>query len=233
MEHTEHKEHNTSKIPLFWLEFGKFVKKFILNKKIMLSFLALVVAVIIATVIYVVVQEKQKKEIKNLYVDAFYKYSEIQNDMSNINMERAGRAIAALEKVVHYGKNFPELYLAYFELGNIYVSLNKMDLAKKYYQQASLADKDFFIRGKAVLNIAKMLQNEEKYDEAIKVYEDIVADYKNFYRDVAYYFMGMCYEKKGNIDKAITAFKMVNKESSYGEQAQSSIEIIEQLKRLN
>jgi len=217
----------------FWLQFANFVKKILLNKKIMLTALLAIVAVIIATIVFVLIQEKHRKAVKLLYVDAFYKYSEIQNDMTKINMERAGRAIAALEKVVNYNYKFPEYYLAHYELGNIYISLNKLDLAKKHYQALTNADKDLFIRGKALINLAKIYQHEEKYDEALKIYNDLVSTYQDYNRDVAYYFMGICYEKKGNIDKAISAYKMVNKESAYGQEAEKSIQIIEQLKRLN
>jgi tetratricopeptide (TPR) repeat protein len=152
--------------------------------------------------------------------------------MDKLNMERAGIAISQLEKVTETGYAFPENFLAYYELGNIYAALDKLELAQKYYLKLKEADEDFFVRGKALLNLAKIYQTQKKYDEAIEIFELLISDYDNYYQDMAYFFMGMVYEAKNETDKAISSYKMVRKDTSYQFEAEKNIEVLNRLQNL-
>jgi tetratricopeptide (TPR) repeat protein len=110
--------------------------------------------------------------------------------------------------------------------------LDKLELAQKYYLKLKEADEDFFVRGKALLNLAKIYQTQKKYDEAIEIFELLISDYDNYYQDMAYFFMGMVYEAKNETDKAISSYKMVRKDTSYQFEAEKNIEVLNRLQNL-
>ena len=128
--------------------------------------------------------------------------------------------------------SFPENYLAKYDLATIYLSLNKIDLALPYLESIKNAPKKFFIRGKALIELGKLYQNQENFDLSLAMYNQVIADYTNFYKDTAYYYRGMLYEFQGKIDLAISSYKMVHKESAYGMDAERNIDLIEKAKRL-
>lgn len=217
----------------FWKKTGKFLEKVIFNKKIFYSVLSGIVIALTLIIIFVVRHENQHEEVKKLYAEAFFKYREIQSEtMDKLNQDRAGLAIMALEKVDETGYSFPENYLAKYDLASIYLSLNKTDLALPYLESLKAAPKKFFIRGKALIELGKLYQNQENFDQALAIYNGIISDYTNFYKDMAYYHRGMLYEFQGKIDLAISSYKLVNKDSAYGMDAERNIDLIEKAKRL-
>lgn len=224
---------NEKKQHKVWDKIAPFLKNSLLNRKVFYPAMGLILAALAVTVFLVIRYENRHEEVKKLYAEAFYKYRDIQSEMDKLNQERAGLALAALEKVSETGYDFPENYLAEYDLAVIYLSLNKPDLAQKKFEAVMKAPKNLFVRGKAMAELAKLYQNQEKYDEALSVYQRMIDDYTNFYRDMAYYSRGMVYEIQGKIDLAISSYKLVGKESSYGFDAERSIEVIEKVKRLN
>ncbi|HCL57456.1 MAG TPA: hypothetical protein DHW82_10670 [Spirochaetia bacterium] len=224
--------HRTGKQDFLIEKIGIFVKQTLLKRKVFNWMLLALLVVVVVAIAVVIVRENHRKEVKALYTAGFYKYKEIGNQLDDTNKARAGAAKAELEKVIEKGYQFPEYYLAQFNIGNIYIFLNEPDKAKKYFQAVEEADKDFFVRPKAMLGLARIFQNEGNYEEALKIYERVLNDYQDYNQDFAHYLMGICYEKKGEIDKAVENYKKIREDSSYKAEADKSLEIIEKLNQL-
>lgn len=223
----------------FWKKFEDFAKKVLFNRKVLWSALLVIIIGVGTTVFLVMQNDKKHRQVRKLYITALEKYGKIQAKMDNINLERAGIAISALEKVNKTGGSFPENYLAYYNLGSIYAALGKEDLAIKYFSKLKDADSDLFICGKAMVNLAKIYQSQAKkqkkaqlYAKAVKIYQNLIDNYKNFYKDVAYFNLAMVYEAQDKIDMAITAYKSVRKTSRLYAEAKKNIEVLNRLQRI-
>lgn len=219
----------------FWHIFENFAKKVLLNKKVIWSIAVVIIAVLALTISLAVSKEKRRKKVQELYLDAYVKYqqvSETTKGSDKINAERIGIAVEALQKVVATKERFSENYLAYLELGNLYILNKDYKNALKYYKEVEKAGSEFFATGLALLNIAKIYQTQAKYDEAIAYYKKMLSTYSNYLQDVANYHLGLCYEKLGKKDLAISAYKKVRQVSSYAFDAKNNLEIINRLDAL-
>lgn len=59
----------------------------------------------------------------------------------------------------------------------------------------------------ALFDRGNSLMQEEKYDEALKVFEEFVTEYPEVYQ--AHLNIGTCYSKKGDLDRAAAEFQLV------------------------
>ena len=99
---------------------------------------------------------------------------------------------------------------AYNDLGAVYTELSQTKEAEEIYQNALrvLGDEDLELRSKIKENLGDILELEEKYDEAIALYQDSKANYQDK-EDLARInnTIGVAYWNKGDVESAIAYFK--------------------------
>lgn len=218
----------------FWQTFGNIAKKFILNKKVFWSiFLTIIIGLGVA--IFLVIQNNKNADIsKGLYVDAFFKFKALMAE-KEITVDKAAEPIRALEGVIKTDIKTPEYYLSHANLGAIYEKLGKLEVALKNFLVLRDASLELDARGAALLNAGRIYQSLNKHEDALALYNGLLDEYPagNFIKDAVYYAMGLCYLKLQKDDLALSAYKMVGKESSYRKDADDAIELIEKLKKLD
>lgn len=107
----------------------------------------------------------------------------------------------AVEFLEEYIEDNPYCEIAWHQLGRQYVALGKKKDALRAFDYACLVDEQFV---GAFIEKAKVLEQLERYDEAIECYEEALSleDATAF----TCYRAGRSYEKKGDLDLALEYF---------------------------
>ncbi|MBN2821550.1 MAG: tetratricopeptide repeat protein [Bacteroidales bacterium] len=132
--------------------------------------------------------EKNYEEYYNLFTEAT-KYA-LLGDVSTLN-----RAISYYNLCI---SKFPEKAAPYYQLSNIYLSVNNIQKAKSYGKQAIEADgtNKWYL-----INLANIYQYQNNIDSVVYLYERIVAlDSTN---TEYLYNLAVFYSKQGNIRKSM------------------------------
>lgn len=106
----------------------------------------------------------------------------------------------------------PKFYDAYYYLGLLALRQSQGNNALMYFSKAIYSSK---FKGLTYLNIGNLLFNSNKIEEALNFYLKSIAnlnDKENLL--LAKYNVALCYEKLGNIDKAVEFFREVYMEKS-------------------
>ena len=216
----------------FWFFFENFLKKYVFNRKI---FIPIIVGVFIVIIIIGIIsynKERSATNIQGKYINAFYKLKTVSDKVDDLNKERIGIAIRDLEKTVEMPGDAPEKYLAYINLGELYLKLKQKEIAVKYLEKAKDAPKDLIAKPLSFIMLGRIYLEDSKLDNAIDLFNYVIKNYDGYFKDTALYYKGIAYEIKNNIDMAISSYKMIDENSVYSFEAKKNIEVIERLKRL-
>lgn len=91
-------------------------------------------------------------------------------------------AVATLEKVIADYPDYPVLASAKTALGSYFQQLGNLEKAKSVFQEA--ADLKGSTSSLALLSLGDIALQEEKFDEAKKIYNSVIADYGNSHPQV-------------------------------------------------
>ena len=99
--------------------------------------------------------------------------------------------------------NPPFLYNLHLFMGKIYEKRNELEDSLESFINAKTIKKNAFV----LHSIARILYNIGRFDDSIKEYDEIIAMYND--DEKAHIGSGLAYYKKGEVEKAKTAFKTV------------------------
>jgi tetratricopeptide (TPR) repeat protein len=89
--------------------------------------------------------------------------------------------------------------------GNEYYRQSQFDLSEIQYRKALASNPKNFV---AQFNLANALQQQKKYDEAIKVLEDLAGATTDVHlKSAAYYNQGVAYTRIKNLESSIDSYK--------------------------
>lgn len=89
--------------------------------------------------------------------------------------------------------------------GNEYYRMSQFDLSEMQYRKALASNPKNYV---AQYNLANALQQQKKYDEAIKVLEDLAGTTTDVHlKSAAYYNQGVAYTKIKNLQSSIDSYK--------------------------
>ena len=114
--------------------------------------------------------------------------------------------IEQIKKLEDLIKIYPKSFINYFDLGIIYVKLNKYDLALTNFQKTVDLNKNFFQGYNNLANIYKELKNTEKSIKFFKKAIELSPNYIN-----ALYNLAIVYSEIGKYEKSSIYFKKVLK----------------------
>jgi len=128
-------------------------------------------------------------------------------------------SIAILLLSVHASsQNAPENILK----GNQLYQQSHFDLAEVQYRKALEYEPD---NEKAKYNLANALQKQNKYDEAVKILDDLAPNAKNnSLKSTAWYNQGVAYSKMKNLDASIESYKKALRINPNDKEARENLE---------
>ena len=89
--------------------------------------------------------------------------------------------------------------------GNLYYAQGQFDLAEEQYRLALRTEPD---NETAKFNLANALQKQKKYDDAVKLLEELAGRSKNnSIKSSSYYNEGVAYSKQKDLENSIEAYK--------------------------
>ena len=117
-----------------------------------------------------------------------------------------------------FSQNAPESILK----GNKFYQQSQFDLAEAQYRKALEYEPD---NEKAKYNLANALQKQNKYDEAVKLLDDLAPGAKdNSLKSAAWYNQGVAYSKMKNLDASIESFKKALRINPNDKEARENLE---------
>ncbi|MGZ3937529.1 MAG: tetratricopeptide repeat protein [Flavisolibacter sp.] len=128
-------------------------------------------------------------------------------------------SIVALLLSAHvFSQNAPENILK----GNTFYQQSQFDLAEAQYRKALEYEPD---NEKAKYNLANALQKQNKYDEAVKLLDDLAPNSKNnSLKSAAWYNQGVAYSKMKNLDASIESYKKALRLNPNDKEARENLE---------
>ena len=150
-------------------------------------------------------------------------YKDVNNTESALPAEREAKVAVVVGcdgQIVAFSKLYPDEDLAvssefrlgecYYNLGKEHIGLNQKKAGLKELSEGEKILTEVVIRypnaksiDEAAYLLAKISQEQKKYDDAIRVYRRITREFsESSVAPEAQYQMGICYEKKGEFDKA-------------------------------
>ncbi len=116
--------------------------------------------------------------------------------------------LAAENFYIKFLDELPYSETAWFNLAGLYCKREKWDLAVDAYDFAIAINPVF---GSAYFNKANALANNKKYDEAIAVYKETYEHESPSF--VTFCYIGECYERSGNYEKALSYYERAIKDN--------------------
>jgi len=129
---------------------------------------------------------------------------------------RGERLIGLLEIIDEYSGT-DQAYIAAFYAGNSYLALNKADEAIEYFEMSLNSPSKTVIEG-SYAGLGACFELKKDYNEAANYYEkaaNLSIDEKTKAR--YNYYAGLCYEKIGEVEKAVQIFKDIMFKNRYNE----------------
>ena len=119
--------------------------------------------------------------------------------MSDSQEQFINLAIEALDKGAELDPKNPKIY---DDIGSLYLTLGQKDKAEEYFTKSLVQKKDYI---SANINLAFLLEDQDKRDEAISILEAILSINQN--NPEILFQLGRLYYNDGQIVRAITHFK--------------------------
>ena len=146
---------------------------------------------------------------KVLKLDEFNFYALGVKGVAYINKDNYKEAIKCLESSIKY---YEDKFLVKL-LGDCYTILKKKDIALYYYNRALEEQEELHhLDDEELADInwktASIYYSKRKYELSKNCYEKYIEIYPN--DDVAINWIGVCYDRLGNLEQAITYFKKAN-----------------------
>lgn len=148
----------------------------------------------------------------------FYQYGDYQKALNGDPTVRVrGEEIIGLTDIVNKYEGTGAGKASALYAGNIFLNLDSLSEAKKYFNIASGSDSPTVVEG-AYAGLGAVLQAEGKYEEAAaafeKAYKKAVSDNaKSRYK----YYAAVCWEKAGSKEKAAEIFSDIVVEHEFSE----------------
>ncbi|NMC67201.1 MAG: tetratricopeptide repeat protein [Spirochaetales bacterium] len=122
----------------------------------------------------------------------------------------------------------PKFYDSYYYLGLLALRQSQGNNALMYFSKAIYSNK---FKGLTYLNLGNLLFNSGKTEEALNFYLKSLSNINNDKENLllAKYNVGLCYEKLGNIDKAMEYFREVYMEKADYKDVQTKISLYSEL----
>jgi Ca-activated chloride channel homolog len=117
---------------------------------------------------------------------------------------------------------FPQNATESIVKGNQLYQQSQFDLAEAQYRKALEYEPE---NEKAKYNLANTLQKQNKYDEAVKLLENLAGNSKdNSLKSAAYYNQGVAYTKIKNLDASIESYKKALRLNPNDKEARENLE---------
>ncbi|MDS9470981.1 lipopolysaccharide assembly protein LapB [Sporosarcina pasteurii] len=104
----------------------------------------------------------------------------------------------AIESFLKAIEEKPEEAVGYINVGNVFASIGDTEKAEPFFQKAITLDEE---AGTAIYGLANLYYNEERYEEASKLYEQAIR--KGIEEADAYFMLGKSLERAGKVKLAL------------------------------
>ncbi len=121
----------------------------------------------------------------------------------------------------------PKFYDAFYYLGLLALRQSQVNNALMYFSKSVYSTK---FKGLTYLNLGNILYNSGKTEESLNFYLKAISNLNDKENQIlAKYNTGLCYEKLGNLDKAVDYFRDVYMEKSDYKDVQTKIALYSEL----
>lgn len=179
------------------------------NSKILLGLLTIIVLIVVGLLIFNSVQiknlEKHTREIE-IIQDSYSELSIISNEIEKA--EAANKLLLKIETLIENSPKNYALQRALFIKGNLYFQSEDWEKAEKAFSAVAAGFQDSYLAPISLVNIAVLLEESNKIDEAIDTYQLLIEKYSSVSPDIpnSYFSLGRLYEQNKDYDAALVEY---------------------------